>query len=52
MSCRAAILITLFDDDSVVSDARKSNVLIGDAAHRASGTRDGLDAYTCTGQPP
>jgi hypothetical protein len=46
-SGRAAVLIVLLDDDTVLGDSGEGDVLVGDALDGAGGTIDGLDADTC-----
>jgi hypothetical protein len=46
-SGRAAVLIVLLDDDTVLGDSGEGDVLVGDALDGAGGTVDGLDADTC-----
>jgi hypothetical protein len=44
-----AVLVVLLDDNTVLGDARQSDVFVGDAGDGAGGTRDGLDANTVLG---
>ena len=46
-SGRAAVLVILLDDDTVLGDSGEGDVLVGDALDGAGSAVDGLDANTC-----
>lgn len=46
-SGRAAVLVILLNDDTVLGDSGESDVLVGDALDGAGGAVDGLDADAC-----
>ena len=43
---RAAVLVILLDDDTIIRDARQCDVFVRHARHGPSGSGNGLDAYT------
>lgn len=44
---RAAVLVILLNDDTVLGDSGESDVLVGDALDGTGGAVDGLDADAC-----
>ena len=47
LSGRAAVLVILLDDETVLGDSGEGDVLVGDALDGAGGAGDSLDANTC-----